>query len=88
ILDAMADGALMMGLPRAEAQRFMASVLLNAAQTMLESGKHPALLREEALQFNLAASGLMELESAGLRGLMMRTVERAVARLDATRKED
>ncbi len=88
ILDAMADGALMMGLPRAEALRFMASLLLGAAQNMLDSGKHPALLREEALQYNLAASGLMELESAGLRGLMMRTVERAIARLDATRKED
>lgn len=78
IVDALADGALMMGLPRPQGLQFIASVLLDAATSMLEGGKHPALLREEALQSEAAASGLMELESAGIRGLMMRAVRRAM----------
>jgi pyrroline-5-carboxylate reductase len=78
IIDALADGGLMMGLPRQQGLQFIGSVLLGAATSMLEGGKHPALLREEALQSEAAATGLMELESAGIRGLMMRAVRRAM----------
>lgn len=88
IMDAMADGALMMGLPRPAALRFIASLLLNTAESMLEGDRHPALLREEALRSNTAAAGLMELESAGLRGMMMRAVRQAMEQLDPAGKED
>ncbi len=83
VMDALADGALMMGLPRRPALTFIASILLGAAQEMLKEGSHPALLREEALQYEASAAGLMELESAGIRGLMMRTVRQAMEELRA-----
>jgi pyrroline-5-carboxylate reductase len=78
--DALADGALMMGLPRAQALPFLAGVLLGAARAM-QGGQHPAILRESALGVEPAAAGLMELESAGMRGLMMRVVEQAVRQI-------
>lgn len=78
MVDAMADGALMTGLPRAEALPFLASVMLGAAHVLRESGEHPALLRERTLAAAAAAAGLMEFESAGLRGLMMRVVDKAI----------
>lgn len=81
IMDALADGALMMGLPREKALRLIATLLSDTAQRLLEGGGHPALLREEALHSNGAAAGLMELESAGVRGLMMRTVERTMEKI-------
>lgn len=83
IMDALADGALMMGLPREKALRLIATLLSDTAQRLLEDGGHPALLREEALRSSGAAAGLMELESAGVRGLMMRTVERAMEQIRA-----
>jgi pyrroline-5-carboxylate reductase len=79
IMDALADGALMLGLSRKQALRLIAALLSNAAAQVLEDGAHPALLREEALQSGAAASGIVELESAGIRGVMMRTLERAMA---------
>ncbi len=83
IMDAMADGALMMGLPREPALKFIATVLLGSAQELIESGQHPAVLRESALESSSAAAGLMELETAGIRGLLMRAVREAMAELTA-----
>ncbi|MCH8842189.1 MAG: hypothetical protein IID61_04345 [SAR324 cluster bacterium] len=81
VADAMADGALMMGLPRADALPFLAAILLSAARTMREGGEHPAVLREKELEAEVAAAGLMELESAGMRGLLMRVVKMAIRRI-------
>jgi pyrroline-5-carboxylate reductase len=75
--DAFADGALMMGLPRAQALAYLAGVLLGASRAMT-GGEHPAVLRDSALEAEPAAAGLMELESSGMRGLMMRVVDQAV----------
>lgn len=80
LADAFADGALMMGLPRAQALHYLAAVLLGAARAMT-GGEHPALLRDKSLEAEPAAAGLMELESAGVRGLVMRVVDRAVAQV-------
>lgn len=77
LADALADGALMMGLPRAQALSFLSGVMLGAARAMT-GAEHPAVLRDTALEAEPAAAGLMELESAGARGLMMRVVDQAV----------
>ena len=78
IMDALADGALMRGLSRSEALKLIASLLQGSTRSMLEGEKSPALLREEALTYKVAASGLMELESAGIRGLIMRALHRGL----------
>ncbi len=82
--DAMADGALMMGLPRRDALPFLVANLLASARNMREGGEHPALLREKELEAEIAAAGLMELESAGLRGILMRVVEKAIRKIGTT----
>ena len=47
IIEAMADGAVKQGVPRQMAIQFAAQTLLGAAKTVLLTGKHPAVLRDE-----------------------------------------
>lgn len=46
-LDAMADGGVACGLSRSDAVRYAAQTMLGAAQMVLETGKHPAQLKNE-----------------------------------------
>lgn len=46
LIEAMADGAVMSGLPRSEAYKFAAQSVLGSAKLMLETGKHPAELKD------------------------------------------
>ncbi len=45
-LDALADAGVRAGLPRAQALRFAAQATLGSARLLLESGKHPAELKD------------------------------------------
>lgn len=47
IIEALADGAVKQGVPRQMAIQFAAQMLLGAAKTVLMTGKHPAVLRDE-----------------------------------------
>ena len=47
MMDAMADGGVACGLPRADAIKYAAQTMIGAAQMVLESGKHPAQLKNE-----------------------------------------
>ena len=42
----MADGAVALGMPRREAIRFAAQAVLGAAKMVLETGLHPAQLKD------------------------------------------
>lgn len=78
VMEAMADGVVMLGFSRAVALKLLASLLHGAAQRVLEGAESPAQLREQALEIDVAAAGLVELESAGIRGAFMRAIQRAV----------
>lgn len=43
----MADGAVKQGVPRQMALQFAAQTVLGAAKTVLQTEKHPAILRDE-----------------------------------------
>lgn len=43
----MADGAVKQGVPRQMALQFAAQTVLGAAKTVLQTEKHPAVLRDE-----------------------------------------
>jgi pyrroline-5-carboxylate reductase len=80
VLEAMADGVVMMGFSRAAAMQVLASLLHGAAQRLLDGEGTAAQLREQALEVDVAAAGLIELESAGIRGALMRAVNKSVRR--------
>ena len=78
IIEAMADGVVMMGFPRAAALKYLASLLHGSIESILAGKTAPGELREQALSVEVAAAGLIEMESSGIRGIMMRAIQRAV----------
>ena len=77
MLEAMADGAVAMGLPRAEAQLMAAQTMKGCASMVLE-GEHPAMIREKVCTpGGCSIGGLMVLEEGRVRGTVARGVREA-----------
>ena len=80
IIDALADGALKMQIPRKTGLLLAAHALFGAARTFLETEIHPGVLRDRSiLKKEIPLSGLMTLEKTGLRGMMVQAIEAAAA---------
>jgi pyrroline-5-carboxylate reductase len=81
MIEAMVDGGVKMGLPRETASLLAAQTVLGAARMVLETGQHPARLKDEvASPGGTTISGLHRLEQGGLRGLLIDAVEAATKR--------
>jgi pyrroline-5-carboxylate reductase len=79
MMEAMSDGGVAAGLPREMATRLAAQTLKGSAAMILETGVHPAVLREMVTSpGGTTIEGLWELESAGVRGALMAAVRAAV----------
>lgn len=77
VLEAMADGAVAMGLPRDEA-REMAAQTMKGCAGMVLNGEHPAMLREKvSTPGGCTIGGLLVLEEGRVRGTMARGVREA-----------
>ncbi|PNS16130.1 Pyrroline-5-carboxylate reductase [Sphaceloma murrayae] len=77
VLEAMADGAVAMGLPRAEAQMMAAQTMRGTTGLVLD-GEHPAVLKDKvSTPGGCTIGGLMVLEERGLRGTVSRAVREA-----------
>jgi len=77
-IEALSDGAVKMGLPRATATRLAAQTVLGAARMVLETNRHPAQLKDQVTTPGGATiEGIHALERAGVRRAFMDAVEAA-----------
>ena len=81
IIEALADGGVKAGLPRQTAQLLAAQTVLGAARMVIESGDHPAVLKDRvASPGGTTIAGLHKLEEGRLRAMLINAVEAACRR--------
>ncbi|KZP20745.1 pyrroline-5-carboxylate reductase [Athelia psychrophila] len=80
-LEAMADGGVMMGLPRAEALELAAQTLQGAARMALQEGAHPAQIKDTVTTpGGCTIAGLLALEDGRVRSTIARAIQIATER--------
>lgn len=81
VIEAMADGGVQAGLPRADALKLAAQTVAGAAAMVLETGQHPAVLKDMVTSpGGTTIAGLAALEDGAIRSSFIAAVSAAVAR--------
>jgi pyrroline-5-carboxylate reductase len=81
IIEALAEAGVKVGLPRDTATQLAAQTVFGAAKMVLETGYHPALLKDEVTTpAGCTIDGILELEEGGLRVTLIKAVMRATQR--------
>jgi len=81
VIEAMTDGGVKMGIPRQIAFRLAAQTVFGASKLVIETGKHPAILKDEVTTpGGTAIAAVHELETHGLRTMLINAVSTATAR--------
>lgn len=77
VMESLADGAVAMGLPRAEAH-LMAAQAMRGTAGMVLAGEHPALVRENvSTPGGCTIGGILVLEEGRVRGTIARSIREA-----------
>jgi pyrroline-5-carboxylate reductase len=81
ILESLAEAGVKVGLPRDIATLLAAQTTYGAARMVLETGSHPALLKDQVTTpAGCTIDGILELEEGGLRVTLIKAVMRATQR--------
>ena len=81
VIDALSDGGVAAGLPRQTATLLAAQTILGAAKMVLETGKHPDMLRDQVTSpAGTTIAGVRVMEQQGVRGAMIDAVIAAADR--------
>jgi pyrroline-5-carboxylate reductase len=81
IIEALAEAGVKVGLPRDVATELAAQTTYGAAKMVLETGYHPALLKDAVTTpAGCTVDGILELEEGGLRVTLIKAVMRATER--------
>lgn len=80
-VEAMIDGGVLTGMPRDKARKLVLQTVIGAAQLVLETGKHPAELRDQVTSpGGTTIAALKALEETGFRDSVMSAVQAATER--------
>jgi pyrroline-5-carboxylate reductase len=78
MIEAMADGGVMMGLPRAVALQIAAQVFQGAARMVLQTSRHPAALKDQVTTpAGCTIAGVLTMEDGRIRSVLARTIQEA-----------
>lgn len=81
IIEAMADGGVLAGLPRDLAMQLATQTILGAAQLVQQTGTHPGQLKDAvASPGGTTIAGIAALERGGLRNTLISAVQAAASR--------
>jgi len=81
LIEALADGALLQGIPRDQALQLATQTVLGAATMVSETGEHPAILRDRVTSpGGTTIAGLAALEKGAFRSSIIKAVEAATKR--------
>lgn len=81
VIESMAEGGVKMGLPRHLATELAAQTVLGAGAMVIETGAHPALLKDNVTTpAGTTIDGLLQLEEGGLRVTLIKSVVQATQR--------
>jgi pyrroline-5-carboxylate reductase len=81
MIESMAEGGVKVGLPRSLATTLAAQTMLGAAAMVLETGQHPAQLKDMVTTpAGTTVDGIMALEEGGLRVALIKAIDAATAK--------
>jgi pyrroline-5-carboxylate reductase len=75
VIEALTDAGVHIGLPRDVAEKLVVETVIGSARAVKGTGKHPATLKNMVTSpGGTTAEGLLQLETGGLRSLLLRAV--------------